>query len=126
MKQGIEMTHAVEDQSALVSKERTSELGRIIEKTEGRSMRAMKTTPTASLDTGKGQWNHSFDAFSWRSLQVTYCEGGRKNKMITCHQASLVWWHVISSVGAKSYCGAIVRLRSLFTERFVESVTVNV
>jgi hypothetical protein len=69
-------------------------------------MRAMKTTPTAFLDTGKGQWNHSFDAFSWRSLQVTYCEGRRKNKMI--------------------YCGAIVRLRSLFTERFVESVTVNV
>jgi hypothetical protein len=37
MKQGIEMTHAVEDQSALVPKERTSELGRIIEKEEGRA-----------------------------------------------------------------------------------------
>ena len=39
MKQGIEMTHAVEDQSAPIPEERTSELGGIIEKDEGRSMR---------------------------------------------------------------------------------------
>ncbi len=78
MKQGIEMTRAVEEQLALIPEERTSELGRISEKDEGCSMRIMKTTSAASLDMGKGQWNHSFDACSWRSLQVTYCEGGRK------------------------------------------------
>ena len=36
MKQGIEITRAVEDQSAFIPEERTSELGRIIEKDEGR------------------------------------------------------------------------------------------
>ena len=78
MKQGIEITRAVEDQSAFIPEERTSELGRIIEKDEGCSMRIMKTTPAASLDPGKGQGNHSSDARSWGLSQAIYCEGGRK------------------------------------------------
>ena len=36
----------------------------------------MKTTPAASLDTGKGQGNHSFDACSWGIHQAIYREGG--------------------------------------------------
>ena len=65
-------------------------------------MRIMKTTPAASLDPGKWQGiarstrtvgDHS------RSLTV---RGEGRNKMIAFHQASLVWWHVISSAGAKS------------------------
>ena len=74
MKQGIEMTRAVEDQLALIPEERTSELGRIIEKDVGCSM---ETTPVASLNTGKGQGNRSLDACSWGQAAI-YCEGGRK------------------------------------------------
>jgi hypothetical protein len=80
MKQGIEMTCAVEDQLTLIPEERTSELGRISEKDEGCSMRIMKTTSAASLGPGKGQGNHSSDARSWGIHQAISCEGGRKKE----------------------------------------------
>ena len=83
MKQGIEMTHAVEDQLALIPEERTSELGRIIEKNVGR---AIETTPVAALDTGKGQGNRSLDAYSWRLSQAPYCEGRGRERKIACDQ----------------------------------------
>jgi hypothetical protein len=43
-------------------------------------MRAMGTSSAASLDTGKGRGNHSFDACSWGISQAIYREGGRKRE----------------------------------------------
>ena len=40
---------------------------------EGRAMRVMKTTPPASLDTGKEQGNRSLHTHSWGSSEATYC-----------------------------------------------------
>src|SRR3990172_7393736 len=53
------------DQHACLSKRgKASKLGRINYMDEGRSMRAMETTPAVSLDTGKEQGNGSSDARS--------------------------------------------------------------
>jgi len=49
----------------------------------GRSMRAMETTPATSLDTGKAQGNHSFDACSWGPSR----RGGESEKKIARYQA---------------------------------------
>ena len=48
--------------------------------------RAIETTPVASLDTGKGQGNHSLDARSWGISQATYCEGQGRERKIACDQ----------------------------------------
>jgi hypothetical protein len=41
---------------------------------DGRSMRAMETTPAAWLDI-EDQGNYSFNVYSWGPSQATYCEG---------------------------------------------------
>jgi hypothetical protein len=53
---------------------------------EGRAMRVMKTTPPASLDTGKEQGNRSLHTHSWGSSEATYCEGQGRERKIACDQ----------------------------------------
>jgi hypothetical protein len=51
-------------------------------------MHAMGTSPAASLDTGKGGGNRSFDTCSWGISRPSIVRGEGREKMIACYQAS--------------------------------------